>query len=166
MEKQSLSNDIINHFRLFFFDEESVDSFIKWLYASKEIEQAIGYENYYSLLEIDYRQPDNVYTAKQIVKKIYEKDKQGKLVIDQGISIAENILNGSIGLHDGCRKLADLCLADLCSDRNEYIDRVFVAYVDELDRLEDTNFYDDRIMDDVKKLLTSYGRESGSSGNT
>lgn len=148
MEK--LPDDIQNHFRHFFFDEESTDDFTKWLYACIEIEKIIGSEKYMSLLEIDYRKRDDLYNAKQIVKNIYEHNQPEKLFIDQVIKIAKEMLNGLIALDDGCRKLAHIS-----ADGHDFVDSVFVAYATEFDRLKQTDFYNERIIDDVKKLLTN-----------
>jgi vacuolar-type H+-ATPase subunit E/Vma4 len=60
-------------------------------------------------------------------------------------------LDNTIELHDGCRKLSQLHYS--YSDAEKYIDGTFSLYEDELDRLADTNFYDDRILADVKTLL-------------
>jgi hypothetical protein len=146
---KKLPNEIQNHFRHFFFGEESTENFTKWLYNYSELEKAIGSEKYMSLLEINYRQRDDLYKAKQIVENIYDHDRPDQLFIDQVISIAEEMLKGSIALDDGCRRLAHIS-----ADGHNFVDSVFVAYADEFDRLGATDFYNERIIDDVKKLLS------------
>lgn len=150
----NLADDIKIHFRKFYFGDISVDSFTEWLYANAELENVIGYDHWYALLEFDYRKRDDIDLAKKLVKQLYEAQKPDLLIIEHAKSIAENVLDNSLGLHDGCRKLAQLLYKDY-PRAEKYIDLVFTGYEDELERLDNTNFYDDRILADVKKLLAN-----------
>lgn len=146
----NLSEKTSKNFRLFYFDEESAKDFEVWLYQNESLENEIGKEAFLNIVSFDFSQKnkENHHQLKGIIKDIYNSQQADAIIMDQAKAIAMSILDQSCPIDVGCRKLANIS-----ENEHTFVNRVFVAYSDEFDRLGSTNFYDNRIKDDVKKLL-------------
>jgi len=149
-EALSLSKETAEHLRRFYFDEEPVETFETWLYQNKDLEDKIGKEFFLYIVSFDYSEKEKAkrHDLKEIIKDVYNSQKFDAIFMDQARIIAMAVLDQSCPVDIGCRKLANIS-----ENGHAFISEVFTSYSDEFDRLGSTDFYNDRIIVDIKKSL-------------
>jgi hypothetical protein len=107
----------------------SIAAFEQWLYATPELEFAIGAESYYALLCFDFKQAHAVHELKKLIASIYEARRPGEMDYDEAYRLATQFLAGQRDLWSVARAFTQLSH----NGHEEWIPSEF-AYVDsELD---------------------------------
>lgn len=148
-QHKGISHSVAQKLSEFYFGDENGERFSKWLYSSSQAETELGNELYIDLAGCDFSSEDESRDAKQIIKKILGE----RLYKERAIDLARKMLCGEYEISAGCRKLADISM-----DTENIVPISFVGYASEFDRLGETDFYNDRIREDLEKLLQSLTR--------
>lgn len=145
-QHKEISHSVAQKLSAFYFGDENGERFSKWLYSSSQAEMELGNELYIDLAGCDFSSEDENKDAKQIIKRVLGE----QLYKERAIDVARKMLGGEFEISAGCRKLADISM-----DTDSIVPISFVGYASEFDRLGETDFYNDRIREDLKKLLQS-----------
>jgi len=132
-----------------FFDDLSPKNFSGWLNENTKIEEEIGKNAYFELIEKNYNDHLAVIDARKIILKLYN-DANADLKRDYAIHALQQMLNNKFPLAKGCKILANLN-ADGCA----FVPIVFAGYSSELNNLEQEEYYRDRIIKDSRNLLNT-----------
>lgn len=145
-QHKDISHSVAQRLSGFYFGDESGEEFSKWLYSSTQAEAELGPELFVDLAGCDFSNGSEGKDAREIIKRVLGE----QLYKEQAIAVAKKILDGRLEMAVGCRKLADISM-----DTENLVPISFVGYASEFDRLGKTDFYNDRIREDLEKLLQS-----------
>jgi hypothetical protein len=107
-----------------------LDAFEQWVYASPQLEQALGADRYLELVSLDFHQ---AHARHEVVRRLHEAFLERRLSgveRDVGIWIARGYLDGSIGLVTASR-----VLAQLRADSHDWVPSEFTYIDSELDEI-------------------------------
>jgi len=83
-------------------------SFEQWLYATPEVQTALGPDAWHALAAFDYHGRFAVHELRSLVERLYEEQRPGALPADRARRIANEFLTGSRDLWATCAALARL----------------------------------------------------------
>ena len=110
----------------FLSGQMSSADFEQWFYTTPELESVLGARAFHDLMVFDFKQRDAGSELLKLVRSIYEYARPGRLARDRAFRIAQDLLSGSVEMHEGVRTLAELCL-----DGHDWIPSVFVNVLSE-----------------------------------
>lgn len=82
--------------------------FEAWVYATRELEEALGPESYLEMISANYSTNEGIFEARQKAAALGETDEAGAVARHQAETLATRMLSGEISLLAGLRKLASL----------------------------------------------------------
>ena len=151
-------DEVKDTFIRFYFDEMDLSDFERLIHSEKAVENLVGKDEFWELINTDFSSKDGVYVAKKILGEAYERATHETVFHGRARSVAKGILAGLVSLDAGCRILAALSV-----DGSEFVPSVFVAYSDEFDRLPPNvamDAYKERVLNDVKTMLAGLRNRS------
>jgi hypothetical protein len=114
----------------FLSGEMSPADFERWVCTTPELESALGARACRELLAFDFQPPHAPQDLFHLVRSIYEWARPGRLARDRAFRIARGLLIGSVQIHDGVRRLAELCM-----DGHDWVPGIFVSVNSEFDKI-------------------------------
>jgi hypothetical protein len=144
----------------FYFSDIELADFKRWLWSSNKIEGEIGADNYFKLIDLDLDTFDEIEKAKDYIKDIYRKLYHVDIRKDYVRLTLERMLSGKITITNGCK-----ILADLAADGYTLVPIVFIGYSSELVNISAEQFYRERIINDVRKLLDNMNTNNNETGS-
>lgn len=162
----------------FLSGEMPAADFEQWVLATPGLEIALGARAHGQLAAFDFQQQHAAHELFQLVRSIYEGARPARLARDRAVRIARGLLSGSVPIHDGVRRLAELCM-----DGHDWVPGIFVGVSSELDKiptpeqypswepnalaakleegLRITRSYRPAILDAARDIISSYRKEYG-----
>lgn len=122
--------------RDFYFEDMSPQSFEEWLYKDAILEK-LFHDEYTELIALDYKNPDDRLKAKEIIKKLYDKNDAELLFKHKALEIVRGMLESSITLERGCQ-----ILATMDNEGMKFIPIRFVGYHSEFADKDRSRMYD------------------------
>ena len=141
--------DIVKHkFRDFYYSKLAPSEFDEWLCATANLEDILGCDRYFQLVDLDYSSRDALEEAKHLAQKIYSELLRSDILRDRIRDVLEGMLAGELELPRGCKILWDLSLRGA-----DFIPAIFAGYASELEDPKWESFYRDRLLKDAEKFL-------------
>jgi hypothetical protein len=141
--------DIVKHkFRDFYYDELTPSEFDEWLCTAANLEDVLGSDTFFQLIDLDYSSRDEVEEARHLVKRFYSEQLQSDICRDRVEDVLQGMLAGELELPRGCEILWDLSL-----NGADFIPAVFAGYASELEDPKWESFYRERVLKDAEEFL-------------
>lgn len=96
--------------RDFYYGELAPSEFDEWICTTAKLEDILGKDTFFQLIDVDYSNRDALEEARNFVQKIYNELIQSDLCRDRVRDVLEGMLVGEFELAQGCKILWDLSL--------------------------------------------------------
>lgn len=145
---KNLSERSKKSFLKFFSGELSPTAFASWIYSTENLEDELGAEYFFDLIDLDFRKISDVEKARNKVAELYNAEMENAIIYDLVESVLNRMLAGTLPFSLGCKTLADLNVNGF-----DFIPDVFIGYSSEMLDEKSIEFYKDRISGDAQLLL-------------
>jgi hypothetical protein len=127
---EPLPEEILAQFCNFLEGKQDSATFEKWLCLSPNLEIVLGKTTWLELVSTNFQNAAEAHELREKITKLVEQHNPGHLIHEQVKSILEGMLNGTMDLVSGCRRLSKYW-----NQQNEWIPVIFVGYDSELDEV-------------------------------
>ena len=134
--QQNLEHEVLQVFAALVFGDMSLATFQQWVFATPDIADVIGYDQYFLLLDVEYRLPSATENVVCLVTTLAEQAWPGQLLREHIRSILCGLIDGSLHIVSACEQLAWWH-----SHGAPWIPRIFVGLDSELDAAPDPERY-------------------------
>ena len=139
--------NVKHKFRDFYYYGFSPSEFDEWLCTTANLEDVLGSDRFFRLIDLDYSSRDALEEARQLVQKIYSELFRSDMRRDRVCDVLEGMLAGELELLQGCKILWDLSLSGA-----DFIPAIFAGYASELEGPKWESFYRARLLKDAEKF--------------
>lgn len=132
----NIEHEVLHVFAAFIFGDMSLAAFQQWVFATPDIADVVGDDQYVLLLDVHYGLPSATEEVVRRVTVLAEQYWPGQLLREHIRSILCGLLNGSIHVVSACEQLAWWR-----SNGVPWIPTIFVGLDSELDAVPDPKHY-------------------------
>lgn len=131
-QQTEIEAQVLRVFGALVFGDLPLTTFQQWVFATPDIAVVVGDDNYFVLLEVEYRLPSAQNEVMKLVANLAEQHWPGRLLREQVYTILCDLVRGSLHVISACEQLAWWH-----HNGAPWIPRIFVGINSELDAAPD-----------------------------